>query len=923
MLIRIGNLSVFLFVVLTTNYQGIFANDKNSDQILQQADTLFQATLYTKAIPLYKQFLKGGHVDEYVKKDILDHSRLQLAKSYLYCSDYNACLDTIEGNPATSEEWYLFGIANSKLQRYPQAIEAFNTYIRSAKAENLSFYDHAVHELALSYYLDGKGMEAQKLFEKVIDQAKDSHLSNIASLYLARIYIDSEDPQKAKNVLTIVQKKLLEDDLLQHEVAYLFGEVYDLMNDHKLAANYFEKALPIIHPEKVDWYKETMFRLGRCYVEIGKDFSLPKIDREAGFKKAELIYQTLLNTDFKEKAYLALGQSYLECASSLHDPEAYLKAENHLSKSEVLLSPEAQAQALLHRAEAAATYAERDMLYRNLTQEKHCDSPCYAKGWYLRGLNDYEEGKSLLNANKEEEAFLIFSNAANAFKMAKTLFLKTDPILASQAEKYHLQSLLLQNDKEKFLEALSSAELFLENQIENIDEILYLYACIAERLEEEKYQEIAVKTLLEIYELYPKGKYADASLNMLGTMFYTKAKYEEAEATFLKLADKFPESRLAGDALYWAARCSDARADFSKSKLYRQGVFEKYPHSPFAAEAYFTTYSFHEYAQGDRQATKHLQMFPEKYPNSLFVIPAWYLIGLDLRRDRKSVEGKWIRKKNLTEAIEAFQASEEAFNSLYNEGNISAENLEYYAAIRYRANLERALANLAISDESQGAKRQIYLEYAEEVLRQLLNELKNESHPLYSYFLQLEPFGRIEEESAYWLGQVLIKEGKDAEAEQIYANVLEKYQSGKITRGYLLSRIWYEKGMIALRKRDDDTALKYFRIAEDAAKGRVLSADQRLDLWIQQNYCYREKQDYDNALLLLSKVINDDSISALRIKAMYLRAEIYELQGRHELARRQLESASKQGGEWAIKAKERLVKEYGYPNISRMAPVQL
>ena len=55
-----------------------------------------------------------------------------------------------------------------------------------------------------------------------------------------------------------------------------------------------------------------------------------------------------------------------------------------------------------------------------------------------------------------------------------------------------------------------------------------------------------------------------------------------------------------------------------------------------------------------------------------------------------------------------------------------------------------------------------------------------------------------------------------------------------------------------------------------------------------------------------------DVISPLRIKAMFLRAEIYELQGRPELAIKQLEAAARKGGEWAQKAQEKLEQVYGY-----------
>ena len=68
---------------------------------------------------------------------------------------------------------------------------------------------------------------------------------------------------------------------------------------------------------------------------------------------------------------------------------------------------------------------------------------------------------------------------------------------------------------------------------------------------------------------------------------------------------------------------------------------------------------------------------------------------------------------------------------------------------------------------------------------------------------------------------------------------------------------------------------------------------------------------YDDAIMVLSKVVNDDAVSSLRLKAMYLRAETYEQQGRAELARKQLESMVKKGGPWAEQAKIKLEKDYG------------
>jgi len=176
----------------------------------------------------------------------------------------------------------------------------------------------------------------------------------------------------------------------------------------------------------------------------------------------------------------------------------------------------------------------------------------------------------------------------------------------------------------------------------------------------------------------------------------------------------------------------------------------------------------------------------------------------------------------------------------------------------------------------------------------------------------LDVYPILREESAYWLAQTYLKALNDDKASKVLDEMLETYNKGKVARGYYLSRVYYEKGKIAIRRNDFERALHNFKRAEETAKGNLLSTDQKLDLWIQQSAGYLGQGKFDEAILILSKVVNNDAISSLRLKAMYLRAETYELQGRPELARKQLESVSRKGGVWAQKAKEKLEKEYGY-----------
>ncbi|MCE5316324.1 MAG: tetratricopeptide repeat protein [Parachlamydia sp.] len=390
---------------------------------------------------------------------------------------------------------------------------------------------------------------------------------------------------------------------------------------------------------------------------------------------------------------------------------------------------------------------------------------------------------------------------------------------------------------------------------------------------------------------------ADMALYLTHQLRFRQKKFDEAEQGFIELARK--GGPLSCEAILFAAKCADEKGEKDKAREYRRRIFDEYPEAPCAGEAYFQYYAYRDYVQGERAAIKHLQSMPTRFPDSSYLITAHYLIGMDEKRDRKNTQGKWIRKKNMNDSIEALQEVEAIFDKLDAAKKIPQDERAFFINVRYRATLERALANLAIAEESQGAKRQIFLQYAKEVFAQIRNDFSNPRHPLASQLAE-EVSPALLEESIYWLAQTHIKSGEDREAEKLLKQMLEH------STKYYLSRAWYELGLIAMRRHDYQKALDHLSQAEKTAGQNLLSADQKIDLWIQQSLCHKERHDLDQAMLLLSQAINDDTISSLRVKAMYLRSEIYALQGRHDLARKQLEATARKGGEWALKAKERL-----------------
>ena len=117
--------------------------------------------------------------------------------------------------------------------------------------------------------------------------------------------------------------------------------------------------------------------------------------------------------------------------------------------------------------------------------------------------------------------------------------------------------------------------------------------------------------------------------------------------------------------------------------------------------------------------------------------------------------------------------------------------------------------------------------------------------------------------------------------------------------------------MVAMEGEDLDTAMHCFELAEEC-RGDFFSNEERLELWLAKSRCLRAKGDFDVAMRLLSKIINADIASSLRLEAMYERACLYELQERPELAYRQLESMIKLGGEWGESAARKLKEDYGF-----------
>lgn len=712
----------------------------------------------------------------------------------------------------------------------------------------LSYREDAELRLGINFFELGLLDQAEKHLLEVSLNPDNPSSFISARLYSAQIALKKGNRNLAEQRIVNLEQLLPPGHPKHFEYAFMRGQIEFQMQNFREAIEWLEKSLPKRNHESSIWYADALYFLGLSY--ISQNVS------PDDFNKGEQVFKTLIEQFPIERHYLALGQYYFTRAAKLNDNAAFLQAEAVLSNPDFIKSKEAQAKALLLRAASAPSYAQREAMYQKLTQGDLKDSPYLGEGWLMRGINAYKEG--------------LYDNAKDNFEQALSF-------LASFTKDQELQT-------KKHL-ALSYI------QINSPD------------------------ALLKAKELLNSGLTADdpTMLLLLGIVLQNEGALQEAETTFIELTKKYPKAKEVSEAWFRAASSAQGLdKDPEIVRSYKLYAYENDLESPIAAEAYFTVYPYRQYLQGDKIAMHHLQGVLKRFPDSLYAINAHYLLGLDYLRDRKTPEGRWIRRKNLSTAIEQFHEGELLFEKLYAQGKIPPNHLPYYTHLYYRIILEKGLADYQIAEESLGAKREIYLSYAIEVFDKLRSDLSNPSNPLLAKIQDENPYPFLLEESDYGLARAYLKNRQDDRAEAVFNTMLQRYQSAKVTHRYHLAMAWYEKGMIAMRKEAYKEALQHFDKAEEAAGSSFWNPDELLDTWIQKSTCFRALNDFEQAMLALSKVINENVVSSLRVKAMFLRAELYEQQDRKDLARKQLESVAKKGGEWALRAKEKLKNEYYY-----------
>lgn len=844
----------FLFYFSLSLYGGDF------DPYTLQAERLFEEHLYLDALPfyrnLYRKELLAGHSEDanfYIIRLAICQIELKrhLETLFLLESPFLPFSSTY-----ISEKKYLLAVAYRQLGLSHCALKALQTVPLPHNHLQPAFY----LEAGLNRFYLNQFLPASQRFKAVNLDPLNSSLYCLAQIYLARLALINHQPKAAQTYLSKLNLLISKENPLRIEISYLEGLCAWLNQHYTKALALFEEALFIPYKQMPSWKKCILHMIATTCLKLVEEPSIKQTHKNALFIKAEQALQQKLAIEANEEGYLTLAELYLAKARHFKDKQFYLMTNHLLKEHSKFFTLEGQRHVRLLEAESAFSSIEKSQIYAELTQVLRDDqSNLLDHALKYKALSYYYEGSSL---SKQE-----------AWKMLTQLLHQPDHTLSLDE-----------------IEELYDLSITIGLDLLKEQEIIH-----KEELEKTIFEALAIDLPLNRKERLYKA--------LALYYFYTK-QFSQADQQLNQWLHVFPNTAQQGEIWLWKAKCAEELSEREKMRSYLKIIYENYPQSPHAPLAYLHHYSQAEYMQDQKEALKHLKKMPEKFPGHPHLILAYFLMGLHAKKNHSLKEDQVSDRRDWIAAIDAFQEVESLFASLYTKSLIPIDSLPYFTQLRYRSQLERALANQAIADESLGTKKQIYLDYAETSLKQMIEDFYP---PNFLFKLLKETpndYPEILEEAEFYLAQVQLKQGKGNEANQTWEKMLEHYQQAGIQSHYWLSQLWYERGVQAQLCQDYERAIEYFSQAQLTSQG--LSSDQKLNMWIQKALCYKELERFEEAMRLLSEVINDESVSGLRIQAMLIRADIYELQGKLELAYKQLEAVARKGGDWSIQAQERI-----------------
>lgn len=741
--------------------------------------------------------------------------------------------------------------------------------------------------------------EADSYFEEVLKSSKSSAVIENASIKRVITAHLAQDHEKTEAALHIFKSTQLTDPLNRSLLFYLNAKEQMLRGNTQLAINSFKQSTEQKVPAEL--LKPLLAEYGNFLITI----ALEKSGNESAelFRVANQTFSTLIALGSEEEGLIGRGKNLLAKKMSSTGPEESDGQEQEIILSLLKIPSEKAARlALLLQAESEGDYKKKNerflMLLASAEKEKKAPIAMLHGLHLLRwAITLNQEGfleESKLRYKESADALALFMEAYPAsplFTKAALSFVKATLGTKegfSQAQKI-LSSLKDKDVPEQTLAKAYEALLALETGDRNASALA----------------NAAIKSYETAFKKHPNNSFLKEARFILASSLYRLEEITRAKALLLEGDKEKDLALLLPEELNLLASIADKEGSYEERAAFLAYLAERHQDHPLAKEAAFRRYTLKEYLSGGKPEMKHLEQYVSTWKDSPRIPLAYYLIGLDYKQDRKSTEGRWIRKKSFTKAIEAFTQVSSSFHALQQKKQIPKDQLESLTLLSFNAELETGLCNFLIAKESKAAKKEVYLEYSREIFAHLVSQLQPEANYLHT----ISNGWSLYMDAKLLLAEAEIELSSLDMGRRHLSDALEYLQRAGVKQGYYYAKAHYLTAGLCIQDSQYEEAMNHLLLAEQEDTG--FTTDEKLDGTIKKGLCLKSLGRLDDAMNVFSSVVNADAVSSLRVQAMLERAYIYKDQNRLDLYRKQLEALERMGGKWQAKAQQLLEEQYG------------
>lgn len=873
------------------------------EERLKQATNCYESGHYQEALILFEDILNALEWGVYApigSNKLAYQIRIKVAFCCFHHNQYKKAqtqlLQAKELFPALfdMDSFYQLIMATKELDEPLKGLEYCKEFLSCGFAKSKQLIIKL--EMGQFYFLLGECAKARAVFESLLNEIKEPSQLTCLKLKLAKIALDEKEFGK---VINLIDDPLFDNcnHLVKVEKNRLKGIAYYHLGKYELAKESLKEALDLKEENFSKEQQQRLYFLGNSCFKLAQMASISNVIKENELHMAKEVFEKLHCQAPSDQTLLALARTLLLSEQLTNHVKGGSSFEK-LCATASFESLEGELEMGLLQAEWETDSVKKAQIYQRLTSNKYEKGKNFGKAWYNQGVF-YAQSPSILNPDQAKQ------NALESFIQSYHYLKRAFPKKACLAIKNWIQIQMGGQDPSLLTKVYQKLELLIEqdqellNKNENLNGLRYLQAelClkIFELIKDESYFKRGVETL-DLCTCEEKV-FSDQKLFLLAKLYKQNQNFARAKNYFLTLVERYPHFEKRAESLFELAECARyENADPNEVRGYLKKLYENNPDSVLAARAYLASYSDEEYLSELQEPFEHLKGMQQLFKTGPATIKGCYLLGVSYKnRAAKAL------KKNVQ--LELFQQSLDWLN------RAKTSSLKALEASSIDLNVKDSLSH--IYHQSMLMLGQVYLESAN-LLKESkrLGQIEKAIAHLQIVISKFEKGNEIEfsgiARAKLALGLAYGQKGLFDLSEKTLKELIESYHQYCIFNDSLLEKAFYELSQIAIAKGNFKEALEYLEQAELA----LTSQSQNEEIALQQSYCHRLLGQYEQAEIYLSKVINNGQSSKLQAKAMYLRAEIYTLQGKKDLAMKQLEMIVSQNNEWAKLAQAKLVKDY-------------